>query len=953
MKNDAHQMVIQGAKVHNLKNLSVSIPRDQFIVITGLSGSGKSTLAFDTLFAEGQRRYVESLSSYARQFLGRMDKPQVDAILGIPPAIAIEQKVNTRNPRSTVGTSTEIYDYLKLIFAKIGVTLSPASGKEVKTHTVDDITAYVSALPQDEKCMLLAPLVLKNTTGLIEKLGMLGQQGYARFFMQFPDSEAVTIRMEELMQNETLLHQLQQYSPNSLGEQPYLWLLIDRFTPTLEYEQLSRIADSCQTAFAEGEGRCDLWLQKNNAIIRFSAYFEEDGILFEKPSPELFSFNSPIGACPQCEGYGKIIGIDEDLVIPDQSLSVFNDAVACWKGDLLSEWKQRLIQASETLDFPIHKPYNQLTEAHKKLLWKGSAAHPGIDGFFADLEKHRYKIQNRVLLARYTGKTICPTCKGSRLKPQALFVRLGGKNIAELSACSILQLSHFFETLALDAHEISQAKRALEEIKQRLRFLLDVGLGYLSLDRLSNTLSGGESQRINLVTSLGSSLTGSLYILDEPSIGLHPRDTHRLIKVLKQLRDLGNSVLVVEHEEEIIRAADRIIDIGPGAGVWGGELVFEGAIPDRLPENNRSLTLDYLLGERSLEIRPVPKKLHRYIRIEDAFQNNLKHITVDIPLEGLVAVTGVSGSGKSTLIRGILYPALYRHINKVGAKPGQFAQLSGRLDTIRQIELVDQNPIGRSSRSNPVTYIKAYDDIRKLFAEQPHAKHNGFTASHFSFNIDGGRCEECQGDGTIRVEMQFMADVNLVCESCGGKRFKPDILEVKYHGYNVHDLLEMTIDDAVAFFGKQKEAYAKKATHKLTCLQEVGLGYLKLGQSSNTLSGGESQRVKLAAFLNKEIKEGATLFIFDEPTTGLHFHDIRKLLQSFRSLIDKGNSILVIEHNMDVVRASDWVIDLGPEGGANGGEVCFCGTPEDLALQKDSHTGQFLAAHYRSSLKNN
>lgn len=945
MKLDQNHIIIQGAKVHNLKNLNVSIPRNQLIVITGLSGSGKSTLAFDTLFAEGQRRYVESLSSYARQFLGRMDKPQVDAILGIPPAIAIEQRVNTRNPRSTVGTSTEIYDYLKLIFSKIGITISPISGKPVKIHTVDDVVEFVSALPANEKCVLLSPIILQNTTGLIEKLSLLAEQGYNRFFLQIPGQEARFLRIEEIMQDEPLLQLLQNTPEQTPLEQPYLYVLIDRFGATQDFEQLARIADSCQSAFAEGDGRCNLWLHDVQTMHRFSTYFEEDGILFEKPQVDLFSFNSPLGACPQCEGYGKIVGIDEDLVIPDKTLSIFNDAVACWKGEVLSEWKRQFIACSDRLNFPIHKPYHQLTEEQKKLLWHGSPEHPGIDGFFEDLEKHRYKIQNRVLIARYTGKTHCPSCKGSRLKPQALLVKIGGMNITELSRLSIDELHIFFDQLVLNEHEAAQTARAMDEIRQRIQFLLDVGLGYLSLDRLSNSLSGGESQRINLATSLGSSLTGSLYILDEPSIGLHPRDTHRLIKVLRQLRDLGNSVLVVEHEEEIIRAADRIIDIGPGAGIHGGELVFEGIIPDKVPENNRSLTLDYLLGVKQQELRANPRKLHRFIRIEDAYQNNLKHIDVDIPLGGLVAVTGVSGSGKSTLIRGILYPALYRLINKVGAKPGQFGQLTGRLECIQQIEMVDQNPIGKSSRSNPVTYIKAYDDMRKLFAEQPHAKHNGFTASHFSFNIDGGRCEECQGDGTIRVEMQFMADVSLVCESCGGKRFKSDILEVKYQGYSIYDLLEMTIDDAVVFFSKQKESYAKKTAQKLACLQAVGLGYLKLGQSSSTLSGGESQRVKLAAFLNKDVRDGSTLFIFDEPTTGLHFHDIHKLLQSFQSLIEKGNSILVIEHNMDVVRAADWVIDLGPEGGEKGGQVCFCGTPEELSRKKDSYTGQFLSLH--------
>lgn len=932
---------IKGARVHNLKNVDLKIPRGKLVVVTGLSGSGKSTLAFDTIFAEGQRRYVESLSSYARQFLGRISKPEVDFIDGIPPAIAIEQKVSTRNPRSTVGTSTEIYDYLKLLFARIGKTYSPVSGKEVKVHSVADVVDFITSRPEGEKMLILAPFKVLVKESIAAHLTTFVEQGFSRIEV---DGEVVQIadalpKLEKLKSAE-------------------VFLVIDRISAASDAESQARFGDSVQTAFNEGDGECivalfDASASGKGSRFTFSTRYEMDGIIFEEPTEHLFSFNNPLGACPVCEGYGKIVGIDEDLVVPDRGLSVYNDAIACWKGSTMSAFKDKLIAAASKFDFPIHRPYSQLTDKERDLLWNGNKYFTGIHEFFRMLEKEKYKIQYRVLISRYTGKTICPECKGSRLRKEAGYVKIGGKNISELVLFSVDSLASFFNSLKLDKHDTTIAGRALVEIKSRLQFLLDVGLGYLMLNRLSSTLSGGESQRINLATSLGSSLVGSLYILDEPSIGLHPRDTNRLIKVLKQLRDLGNTVLVVEHEEEIIRAADEIVDIGPLAGRFGGEVVFQGAIPDVIEkktskkkaakqEETRSLTLKYLSGEEAIEIPNQRRKLNQYIEILGARENNLKGINVKIPLNGIVSVTGVSGSGKSSLVRSILHPALSRLINQYGEKAGRFDSIQGDVKLLKGVEMVDQNPIGRSSRSNPVTYIKAYDEIRKLFSEQPHAKRNGYTSSHFSFNIDGGRCEECQGDGFIKMEMQFMSDVTLVCESCGGKRFKQDILEVRYKDLNISDVLDLSVAQAVEFFGSQKETSAKRVADKLKPLQDVGLDYVKLGQSSSTLSGGESQRVKLAYFLAKENVNQHTLFIFDEPTTGLHFHDIRKLMTALNALVDRGNSVVLVEHNMDVIKSSDWVIDLGLEGGDMGGNLVFEGTPEELAMCKESYTGQYL-----------
>ncbi len=923
---------VKGARMHNLKNVEVKIPRNQLIVVTGLSGSGKSTLVFDTIFAEGQRRYVESLSAYARQFLGRVNKPDVDFITGIPPAIAIEQKVNTRNPRSTVGTSTEIYDYLKLLYARIGHTISPVSGVEVKRHTVTDVVNYISGLPKGTRLYILAPLVLQDKMGLIEKLTLLQQEGFTRL-----ESGGKEVRIEEI------LPEIDQHKKRTFR------LLIDRLSATTDEETLSRAADSVQTAFEEGGGVCILESPDGKVKQSFSAHFEADGMTFEEPDEHLFSFNNPLGACPLCEGYGRVIGIDEDLVVPDRSLSVYNDAIACWRGEVMKKYKEDFIRVASKFKFPIHKPFYELTDAQRQLLWDGNAHFMGLHAFFALLESNKYKIQYRVMMSRYTGKTLCPECKGTRLRKEAGYVKIGGKSISELVTHSIEDLQTFFNTLSLSEYEQQVAGRALLEITSRLQFLLDVGLGYLTLNRLSNTLSGGESQRINLATSLGSSLVGSLYILDEPSIGLHPRDTGRLIKVLKQLRDLGNTVLVVEHDEEIMRSADRIIDIGPLAGRHGGEVVLEGSIEsgELKIENEKgarsSLTAAYLLGEEQIEVPSKRRKLNNYIEVTGARENNLKNIDVRFPLGGLVAVTGVSGSGKSSLVKNILYPALSKIFGQYTDKPGAHDQLRGDFKRIKGVEMIDQNPIGKSSRSNPITYIKAYDDIRRLFSDQPYAKLNGYGHSHFSFNIDGGRCEECQGDGFIKVEMQFMADVTLVCEACGGKRFKPDILEVKYKDYTIADVLDFTVNQAIEFFSEQKETLARKIAERLKPLQDVGLGYIKLGQSSSTLSGGESQRVKLAYFLGAAADNDERLFIFDEPTTGLHFHDIKKLLEAFDALIARGHSIIVVEHNMDVVKCADWVIDLGPDGGEKGGQLLFEGRPEDLVKQKKSYTAGYLS----------
>jgi excinuclease ABC subunit A len=926
---------IKGIRVNNLKNVDVRIPRNKLTVITGLSGSGKSTLAFDTLFAEGQRRYVESLSFYARQFLGKINKPDVDSIKGIPPTIAIAQKVNTYNPRSTVGTSTEIYDYIKLLYARIGRTYSPVSGMEVTADTVTDAVSYFAGRPSGEKIMIVSRINVEER-GLIEQLTLLLEEGFSRILTVKGNlAEAVGIK-----------DFLSDYDTKYKRKKLQAYLLIDRLPVSSDEEVLTRVADSVQLAFRKGEGRCYLYICPDSGkpfFKVFSSAFELDGITFEKPDVNMFSFNSPTGSCPRCEGYGRILGIDENLVIPDRSLSIYNDAIACWRGETMQTFKEKLIYAAPRFNFPVHRPYYELTAQERRLLWTGNEWFEGLDSFFEMLESNKYKIQYRVMLARYTGKTLCPVCNGSRLRKEADYVRVGNTTVSELSLMSLKSLLRFFNNLELTEYEAAIAGRTVIEIKTRIQCLLDLGLEYLTLNRLSNTLSGGENQRINLAVSLSSNLVGSLYILDEPSVGLHARDSLRLVKVLRELRDLGNTVLVVEHDEEIINAADEIIDIGPLSGSLGGEIVFHGkADSPTKDEVEKSLTLQYLAGMERIEIPGYRRKLNRYIEIMGARENNLKNINVKIPLGGLVAVTGVSGSGKSTLVSGILYRAMLHIFNQQNLKGCNFDRLSGDVSCIKKVEMVDQNPIGKSSRSNPATYIKVYDDIRKLFSMQLHAVYNGFGPSHFSFNIDGGRCEECQGEGYIKVEMQFMADVVLECESCRGKRFREEVLEVKYRDKNIADVLDMSIDEAVKFFGNTEENLAKKIVRKLSVLQRVGLGYVKLGQSSNTLSGGESQRVKLAFFLSKEDMQEHTLFIFDEPTTGLHFHDIRKLIDSFNILIDNGHSVVVIEHNLDVIKCADTVIDLGPEGGEEGGYMVFHGSPEELIKCKESYTGKYL-----------
>ena len=911
-------IIIKGAKLHNLKNIDVVIPRNKLVVITGLSGSGKSSLAFDTLYAEGQRRYVESLSSYARQFLGRLNKPKVDFIKGIAPAIAIEQKVNSTNPRSTVGTTTEIYDYLKLLFARIGRTYSPKSGSEVKKDTVSDAINHIKSFKEGEKLLLLSPIHLEEGRTISDKLKVLYQQGYARVKIN-----SDVIRIEDYIQK--------------INNKDSIHLVIDRVIVRSDEDFFNRLADAIQTAFFEGKGECYVESLKDNSQQHFSNKFELDGISFLEPNIYLFSFNNPYGACPKCEGYGDVIGIDENLVIPNTGLSIYENAVFAWRGESMSWYRDQLVNNSHKFDFPIHKPYFELTEAQKQLVWIGNEHFEGLDSFFTELESKAYKIQNRVMLSRYRGKTKCTVCKGKRLRPEANYVKINNATITDLVEMPLNKLAVFFQQLELNDYDTQIAKRLLKEISNRLSFLTNVGLSYLTLNRKSNTLSGGESQRINLATSLGSSLVGSMYILDEPSIGLHPRDTERLITVLKSLRDLGNTVVVVEHDEDIMAAADEIIDIGPEAGTFGGEVVATGNYNDILASD--SLTAKYLNGTYKIEVPKERRTTKYFVDIKGAREHNLKNIDVTFPLGMLTVITGVSGSGKSTLVKKILHPALIKEIGSYGDKPGEFTSISGNFSNVKHIEFVDQNPIGRSSRSNPVTYIKAYDDIRALYSKQKLSSIRGYQAKHFSFNVDGGRCETCKGEGEVTIEMQFMADVHLECETCKGKRFKKEVLEVVFEGKTIDDILNMTIDNAISFFEKTSQT---KIKNKLQPLQDVGLGYVTLGQSSSTLSGGEAQRIKLATFLGKGNTKETALFIFDEPTTGLHFHDIKKLLKSFNALIEKGHSIIVVEHNIELIKCADYIIDLGPEGGENGGQLLAFGTPEDVASNKLSFTGKYL-----------
>jgi excinuclease ABC subunit A len=915
--NPKENIIIKGAKLHNLKNIDVVIPRNELVVITGLSGSGKSSLAFDTLYAEGQRRYVESLSSYARQFLGRLNKPKVDYIKGIAPAIAIEQKVNSTNPRSTVGTTTEIYDYLKLLFARIGKTYSPVSGNVVKKNTVGDVLQHIMAFAEREKLLLLAPIYLEEGRTMADKLKTLKQQGYAR--VKHNDNVVRIDDIETSLENETVL------------------LVVDRIIVKHDEDFKNRLADAIQTAFFEGKGECIIENLNDTKQQHFSNKFELDGISFLEPNVHLFSFNNPYGACPKCEGYGDIIGIDEDLVIPNTGLSVYESAIFPWRGESMSWYKEQLVNNSHKFNFPIHKPYFELSAKQKQLIWDGNKYFEGLSSFFAELESKAYKIQNRVMLSRYRGKTKCKTCNGKRLRPEANYVKIGGVTLTDLVEMPIKKLIPFFDALELNAYDTQIANRLLKEIKNRLSFLANVGLDYLTLNRKSNTLSGGESQRINLATSLGSSLVGSMYILDEPSIGLHPKDTERLISVLESLRDLGNTVIVVEHDEDIMKAAGNIIDIGPEAGTFGGQVVAKGTYNEILAST--SLTAQYLNESLKIEIPKTRRTSKYHVDIKGARENNLKNIDVSFPLEMLTVITGVSGSGKSTLVKKILYPALQKKLTDFSDKAGQYSSLEGNFSNIKHIEFIDQNPIGRSSRSNPVTYIKAYDDIRALYSKQKLSKIRNYQAKHFSFNVDGGRCETCKGEGEVTIEMQFMADVHLECETCVGKRFKKEVLEVTFADKTIDDILNLTIDDAIAFF---KENEQDKIKNKLQPLQDVGLGYVTLGQSSSTLSGGEAQRIKLATFLGKGNTKDKALFIFDEPTTGLHFHDIQKLLKSFNALIAKGHSIIVVEHNLELIKCADYIIDLGPEGGENGGHLVAFGTPEAVVKVKASETGRYL-----------
>lgn len=918
-------ILIKGARVHNLKNIDVDIPKNKLVVVTGVSGSGKSSLAFDTLYAEGRRRYIESLSSYARQFMGRMNKPEVDYIKGIAPSIAIEQKVISSNPRSTVGTSTEIYDYLKLLFARIGRTISPISGQEVKKDTVSSVVDFIVTLPKDEVVTILAPLIPHNERNLKEELAVLLQKGFVRIYWK-----KKIHKVETLLEDESIV--------NIPIEENDILTVIDRVRVDNDEESMSRMADSVQTAFFEGKGDCIL--EENGVHHAFSDRFELDGIQFEQPTSNFFSFNNPFGACPRCEGYGQIIGIDPDLVIPDKSKSVYDGAIAAWRGEVMGKWLKALIDNSLKFDFPIHRAYADLTEKEKKLLWTGNKYFGGLDDFFKDLEEQTYKIQYRVLLSRYRGKTSCPECMGTRLRKDTSYVKVDGKSITDIVLMPLDKALLFFETLELSEIDALIAKRLLLEITNRLQFMQDVGLSYLTLNRLSNSLSGGESQRINLATTLGSSLVGSIYVLDEPSIGLHPRDTHRLIGVLKSLRDVGNSVVVVEHEQEMMQAADYLIDIGPQAGTHGGELVFAGNYEELL-KDTKSSTGRYLSGNDAIEVPEKRREWHDSLLIKGARENNLKGIDVEFPLGVLTVVTGVSGSGKTSLVKKILYPALQKAMESYsGEQTGVFDKLEGDFNLIHRVEMVDQNPIGRSSRSNPVTYVKAWDEIRTLFSQVPAAKATGLKPSAFSFNVEGGRCEVCTGEGVVKIEMQFMADLFLPCEACNGNRFKQHVLDITYKEKNVAEILSLTIDEAIEFFIEQP-----KVVSKLQPLSDVGLGYVQLGQSSDTLSGGEAQRIKLASFLVKGNVQKNTLFIFDEPTTGLHFDDIKKLLRSFNALLDQGNTVLIIEHNMDIIKCADWVIDIGPEGGERGGDLVFEGTPEDLVKHKTSFTGQFLKQH--------
>lgn len=923
-------IIVKGARVNNLKDVSVFIPRNKLVVTTGLSGSGKSSLAFDTLYAEGQRRYVESLSAYARQFLSRLQKPDCDKISGIPPAIAIEQKVNTRNPRSTVGTSTEIYDYIRMLFARIGKTISPVSGKEVRHDDVEDVIEAVKNLKEGSRIAIIAPLLFKDGETPEGRLDVYLKAGYTRV----ATADGHFYDIEELINDTGKLSELIESG---------LFLLIDRLMVSFDANEIARLTESVETAFFEGNDDMTLLhFEEGGKVVpyAFSKRFEADGISFIEPNDQMFNFNNPYGACPTCEGFGKTVGISPELVIPNPNLSIYEDAVACWKGEKMSEWKRDFIRVASKYNFPVHRPYKDLTEKELTLLWEGNEEFPGINGFFDWVARQQQKIQYRIMLARYRGKTLCPTCKGTRLRKEASYVKINGTSITQLVGMSVKELLNWINSLELNEADLLISERLLVEIKGRLQFLLNVGLGYLTMDRLSNSLSGGESQRINLATSLGSSLVGSLYILDEPSIGLHPRDTDLLIKVMKDLRDIGNTVLVVEHDEEIMRASDYIIDVGPEAGVNGGEIVYQGPV-DQMTNSDKSITARYLNGDYKIDVPSRRRKWNSYIEIKGARENNLKNIDVRFPLGVMTAVTGVSGSGKSTLVKEILYKALKREIEKVGDAPGKYDSLGGDYKRIDEVVFVDQDPIGKSSRSNPATYLKAYDYIRQLFADQQSAKQMGFTPAYFSFNTEGGRCEECKGEGTITIEMQFMSDITIECEECHGQRFKKEILEIKYNDKNITDVLNMSVDEAIDFFGSSKGSTERKIVERLKPLQEVGLGYIKLGQASSTLSGGENQRVKLAHFLSRE-SSVKSVFIFDEPTTGLHFHDIKKLLKAFNRLIENGNTIIVIEHNLDVIKCADHIIDIGPEGGDAGGTIVATGTPEEISTQPKSYTGKYL-----------